>query len=262
LSQPPPSADLSVIKSAKSTTIASGGDISYRLTVHNAGPSVAQNVMVQDVIPTNTSFLAASMGSSVGWSMNAPAVGSTGQVRFTKVSVPIGETADFNIVVRTNPTFAGGIINRATIESASTPDPNTANNSATADVNVLAVRRALLVFDQPGDNGRAVLQGSRQTPVTFTDNVPDAGELNIALKGFPPGMSLVRFRRVTLAGVLPPFDASMQRRLTAVVNAVKANAGTVNSSNTEQLSNKDRNGLANAGISLTGFDEIIYLDFG
>ncbi|HEV7474253.1 MAG TPA: hypothetical protein VGN90_09390, partial [Pyrinomonadaceae bacterium] len=120
-----------------------------------------------------------------------------------------------------------------------------------------------LVFSQPGTNGRTVAQGSRQGAVRFINNVPDAAALNNALKGFPPGSSLGRFRRITIAGTLAPLDADVNKRLDAIANAVKTNGGTVGGTNSESLlSGGDRNGLAVAGINLTGFDEVIFLDQG
>src|SRR5690349_23606438 len=57
--QATPSADIVVSKSGDET-IALGGQITYSLTVFNAGPDDAVNVVLTDVLPAHTSFVDAS----------------------------------------------------------------------------------------------------------------------------------------------------------------------------------------------------------
>jgi uncharacterized repeat protein (TIGR01451 family) len=136
LSQPPPSADLSITKSAPPGVIFVGEPVSYRLTVRNAGPSVAQNVTAQDVLPAGTRFVSVGMTGAPGWTATTPPVGSAGTVRFTKATLGIGETAVFEIVIRA--ASSGTVSNRATVESA-TPDPNSANNVASVNFNAQSI---------------------------------------------------------------------------------------------------------------------------
>jgi len=57
--QAAPSADIVVSKSGDEA-VALGGQITYSLTVYNAGPDDAVNVVLTDVIPAHTSFVNAS----------------------------------------------------------------------------------------------------------------------------------------------------------------------------------------------------------
>jgi uncharacterized repeat protein (TIGR01451 family) len=52
----PLSADLSVLKTGPSTVTA-GTNITYTITVLNAGPSAADKVVLMDVVPTGTNFV-------------------------------------------------------------------------------------------------------------------------------------------------------------------------------------------------------------
>lgn len=76
-----PAADLDVAKSADATTVTVGQTVTYRLTVHNAGPSPATGVTVTDRLPGGLVFLSADadLGSySPGtgqWAVGALAVG-------------------------------------------------------------------------------------------------------------------------------------------------------------------------------------------
>ena len=57
--QTAPSADIVVFKSGDEA-VALGGQITYSLSVFNAGPDDAVNVVLTDVLPANTSFVDAS----------------------------------------------------------------------------------------------------------------------------------------------------------------------------------------------------------
>src|SRR6185436_13664807 len=54
-----PSADIVVSKSGDEA-VALGGQITYNLTVYNAGPDDAVNVVLTDALPAHTSFVSAS----------------------------------------------------------------------------------------------------------------------------------------------------------------------------------------------------------
>src|SRR6185369_14644050 len=57
--QSAPSADIVVSKSGDET-VALGGQITYSLTVYNAGPDTADNIVLPDAIPAHTTFVNAS----------------------------------------------------------------------------------------------------------------------------------------------------------------------------------------------------------
>ncbi len=120
-----PSADIVVSKSGDEA-VALGGQIIYSLTVYNAGPDDAVNIVLTDALPAHTSFVDAST--------------NTGSVSFdgTTLTVNIGtlafdSTAVATLVVRVDQnTPRGTIISNTVSGSSDTPDPETSNNSATA----------------------------------------------------------------------------------------------------------------------------------
>jgi uncharacterized repeat protein (TIGR01451 family) len=104
-------ADLSLTKAGPSSAVA-GSAITWTLTVANAGPSDAQNVSLDDVLPSGVTFVSAStdQGSCIGslhCQLSTIHVGSP-------VTVTVNGTIDANFL-------GGSITNQATI-SSTTPD--------------------------------------------------------------------------------------------------------------------------------------------
>jgi uncharacterized repeat protein (TIGR01451 family) len=116
----PSSADLALAKSGS----LSGTTATWTLTVTNAGPGAAQNVVVTDSLPSRTTLASASPGCTVP---------SAGTVRCSADSIASGGTASFTIVTTLTGKGNGWITNSATVASA-TSDPVTSNNTATARV--------------------------------------------------------------------------------------------------------------------------------
>jgi uncharacterized repeat protein (TIGR01451 family)/MYXO-CTERM domain-containing protein len=96
--------------------------------VSNSGPGAADNLVVTDTLPAGVSFVSA-VGS--GWSC----ANAGGTVTCTRASLAAAATAPISIAV-TAPLTAGSISNSATVKSDQ-PDPNSANNTATATTSVL-----------------------------------------------------------------------------------------------------------------------------
>ena len=123
--QAAPSADIVVSKSGDEA-VALGGQITYSLSVYNAGPDDAVNIVLTDALPAHTSFVDAST--------------NTGSVSFdgTTLTINVGtlafdSTATATLVVQVDQDTPRGTIISNTVTGASdTPDPDTSNNSATA----------------------------------------------------------------------------------------------------------------------------------
>lgn len=123
--QAAPEADIVVSKSGDEA-VALGGQITYSLSVYNAGPDAAANIVLTDALPAHTSFIDAST--------------NTGSVSFdgTTVTFNIGtlafdSTATATFIVRVNEdTPRGTIISNTVTGTTDTPDPEPSNNSATA----------------------------------------------------------------------------------------------------------------------------------
>jgi uncharacterized repeat protein (TIGR01451 family) len=116
------SADLSISNSDSPDPVTAGTELTYTLTVHTAGPSDALGVSVSDPLPAGTSFVSATNGGALSngtviWNLGTIAAGSA-------------DTA-LSLVVHVNAAQTAGLSNTATV-SSTTPDPVSANNSATA----------------------------------------------------------------------------------------------------------------------------------
>jgi uncharacterized repeat protein (TIGR01451 family) len=127
------SADLQVTKTDSPDPVTMGTNLTYAINLVNAGPSDSQTVTVTDAVPADTTFVSAAVTTGSGWALAAPAVGSTGNVVFSKGTVALGETATFSVVVRVAPTTPGGYtLTNSAVAASVTTDPNPANNTATA----------------------------------------------------------------------------------------------------------------------------------
>ncbi len=79
---------LTVSKVADRAVVASGGTISYKVTVYNAGPNPLTNVVVQDTLPAGATFLSAVPAQNSGpsplvWNVGNLAVGQKFQATVT-----------------------------------------------------------------------------------------------------------------------------------------------------------------------------------
>src|ERR1041384_759406 len=127
--QAAPSADIVVSKSGDEA-VALGGQITYSLTVYNAGPDDAVNIVLTDALPAHTSFVNAST--------------NTGSVSFDSTTLtvnvgtlPFDATAVATLVVQVDQnTPRGTIISNTVTGTSNTSDPDASNNSAEASTAV------------------------------------------------------------------------------------------------------------------------------
>ncbi len=162
------SADLSVTKTDAFDPTVGGINLTYTLTVTNAGPSNATTASLSDTLPAGTTFV--SLASPGGWSCTTPAVGSGGTVSCSFASLPIGSSV-FTLTVALAPTTTGVISNTATVSSATT-DPNPANDSDTETTTVgSAADLSVTKVDTPDP----VTAG---TNLTYTITANNAGPSN------------------------------------------------------------------------------------
>jgi uncharacterized repeat protein (TIGR01451 family) len=130
-------ADLSVTKTDTPDPVLAGTNITYTITVSNAGPDPGVDTTLSDTTPANTTFV--SLSSPAGWTCATPAVGGTGSISCTNPSVPMGASDVFTLVVNVNAATAGGtVISNTASATSTTPDPVSANNTATATTTVSA----------------------------------------------------------------------------------------------------------------------------
>ncbi|HYC90856.1 MAG TPA: endonuclease/exonuclease/phosphatase family protein [Thermoanaerobaculia bacterium] len=184
------SADLLLSKTDSPDPVNAGSNLSYTITLTNSGPSNATTAVFTDTLPAGTTFV--SLSTTGTWTCTTPAVGATGTVTCNNAS--FGVTVDFfTLVVNVNSGLASGTVlsNTATLASA-TPDPNGANNSATATTTVGAGSADLSVtkFDSPDPvNAGANLVYS----ITVTNAGPSAATSVTLADTVPVGTTFVAF---------------------------------------------------------------------
>lgn len=117
-------ADLSLQKTVDNPTPGVGSTVTFTVTLSNAGPNTATNVVVQDQLPTGLSSV--SYTASQGTYNNITGIWAVG-------NVPAGSTATLTIVALV--TAPGAITNSAEVIAVDQPDPDSVpnNNDPTED---------------------------------------------------------------------------------------------------------------------------------
>ena len=181
----PQDADLSLAKTVNNATPTSGQQVTFTVTVSNAGPSSATNVVVQDSLPAGLTFVSST--PSQGTFSNA-----TGQ--WAAGTIASGGSATLQVVASV--TTSGAKTNTAQVRSVDQFDPDsTPNNSvATEDDQgevIVTPQVADLSVTQTVDNANVNVGDN----VTFTITVSNAGPqdaTNVAVRdSLPAGMSFV-----------------------------------------------------------------------
>jgi F0F1-type ATP synthase epsilon subunit len=176
------SADLSVSVSAGSPNVVAGQNVTYTITVTNNGVDPAA-ATVTDSLPSGFSLVSC---SATG---NGACIGGSAAASFYLLQS--GESQTVTLVAQASLSIPDGTqtTNTATISNSSAVDPNTANNSASANVTVaqpaattLAVAPASATYGASS----AVLSATLSTSAG-----PLAGEtVNFTLNGSPVGSAV------------------------------------------------------------------------
>ncbi len=123
-------ADLALTKSAPATANV-GDNFTYTLEVTNSGPATALDTTVIDTLPAGVTFVSATAGCTE----------AAGVVTCDLGDLASGGTATIEIVVTADE--AGTVSNTAEVSSTS-PDPDTTNNSDSADTDV--VQQGFMIY--------------------------------------------------------------------------------------------------------------------
>lgn len=122
-------ADLVIVKAGAPDPILTGSNIVYSISVENKGPAQAQEVVVTDDLPADTTFVscAATGGGVCGGSANNRSV--------TFASIPGGGSATVTLIATAHCAVPDGAVisNTASVASPS-PEQDVNNNSATGTV--------------------------------------------------------------------------------------------------------------------------------
>ncbi|PRY90342.1 gliding motility-associated C-terminal domain-containing protein, partial [Mongoliibacter ruber] len=105
---------LTIQKSAMSSTVAAGEELTYQISINNRGSGSAQDVIVTDPIPEGTAFVSA----------NLDGAHTNGVVTWSLGTVEAGESIDLELTVLVDEDLSGGttIRNIATVESPDDPE--------------------------------------------------------------------------------------------------------------------------------------------
>ena len=136
---PPPSSDLAVTATASPNPVVSGQTITFNVSVTNLGPSVAEDLVMTDVLPAGTTFVSCT-SNYINFTCTGPAVGTNGTVTGRTATVqpaPGGSAIGFNIVANVTAAPGASLQNNASATSFRA-DPNPANNSASSSSTVVA----------------------------------------------------------------------------------------------------------------------------
>jgi uncharacterized repeat protein (TIGR01451 family) len=165
------SADLSVTKVDTPDPVNAGSNITYTITLANAGPSNAASAALADLLQAGTTFV--SLPAVAGWSCATPAVGSGGLVSCTNPSMAPGN-AVFTLTVAVDASVPNGtLIGNVASASSSTTDPTPVNNGV-ASTNVAAsADLGVTKIDTPDPVNAG-------TNLTYTITVANAGPSNAA----------------------------------------------------------------------------------
>ncbi|HSE33845.1 MAG TPA: immunoglobulin-like domain-containing protein, partial [Pyrinomonadaceae bacterium] len=191
-----PSADVSVSKGLISSAASSGHQLLYSLQVTNYGPSDAASVQLSDGVPANTTFHSFGQLSGPTFNCTSPNEGETGTTNCTITSLARGETAIFVATYVIDTVSSGTVISNTATASSTTPDPNTDNNSSTADVTVVNAPCQLSTPENittDADAGQAGAVVSYATPTGTGDcgtaSTGENGETIPAISCNPPSGS-------------------------------------------------------------------------
>lgn len=181
-----PSADISVRKEAHPSPVEAGEIITYAITVSNAGPSFAENVILTDNLPDDVSGAQISTNGGQTWELFDRTFHIGGMEPETSVRLLIR--------ARVSGSAEGNLRNTVTVRS-NTPDPNLDNNTDTvltpvverpagqADLEIIKTLQCRIAF--PGDMLCYTL--------TVINHGPDAAQNVLLYDAVPPELTDVAF---------------------------------------------------------------------
>jgi uncharacterized repeat protein (TIGR01451 family) len=222
-------ADLALGTVATPATVLSGNDITYTQTITNNGPAPASGASFTEAIPANTTFVSAS--APAGWTCV-----TTTSVTCTNLTMAAGSSAGIIVVVNVAPSIIVASITANSSVSATTGDPNSANNSTTVVTNVTP--ECDLAVANSGTPSPATAGGN----ITYTQVITNSGPSSCSTATFnealPSNTTFVSAAVVNSGGgtwtcpnasPVACSSASVAPGATATVTAVyKVNAGTAN----------------------------------
>lgn len=128
-----PTANMGVSKTASVSTAAVGQNLSYVVTVNNAGPNTATNPVMVDTLPANVSVQSIMVTGGGTCQQNVP---SAGKIQCTWATMNSGNAQSVTIVVKPTNAASGTTITNSASVSATETDLVSSNNTSSANVTV------------------------------------------------------------------------------------------------------------------------------
>jgi len=248
---PVPAANVSITKTASVLAPPDGTDVTYTLTVSNAGPDAAAGVSVSDALPFGTGFVSSATGTG---SLANPSVGTDGTVTWTVGSLADGGSATATITVEV--IANSGTITNTAVESQTTADPS-GTQSASASIHPVPAANVsitktvsdptpadgtdvtyTLTLSNPGPDAAAGVSVSDALPAGLTCESDTASTGSISACG-----STITWTVGALAD-----GGSATATITVEVNA---NSGTITNTAVETQTTADPSGTQSASASIT-----------
>ncbi|HET9625969.1 MAG TPA: hypothetical protein VFP84_31630 [Kofleriaceae bacterium] len=180
-------ADLAIAITDAPDPVAAGGNVTYSITVTNQGPGVSTALSVVDHLADGVTFVSA---NGPGWSCSA----SGQDVTCLAASLAVAASAAITLVV-TAPASGGTLANTASV-SATTPDGDAGNNTASTSTTInAAADLSIAIVDTPHP---VLASGTLQYAVNVTNNGPNTASGITVTDGLPAGN--VTFVSATGAG--------------------------------------------------------------
>lgn len=250
--------DVAVTKSGPASAVA-GTNVSYHITVSNAGPDPADTTL-QDALPPETTYVSLTQDSGPAFDTQTPGVGQAGTVT-ADGSLAAGQSASFTLVVRLDAAIAGGttVTNRADV-TTDQADSDTDNNSASASTSVSAapvdvsVTKSAPAEATPGATISYTVAASNAGPgparsFVLSDPLPASTRFVSASQTGGPALALTTpaaggSGTVTASGTLPAgetvtFVIDVKVDSAAVVGSKITNTASASTSSTDTDSSND-----------------------
>ncbi len=238
------SADIRITKTDSPDPVRVGQDLTFTLTVQNAGPNAASAVQVTDTLPAGVTFKSATSTKGT----------CSGSATVTCDLGTVANNATETVTIVVTPTNAGTLSNTATVSTASA-DANLANNSSTTTTTVNP-RSANLSITK-GDAPDPVTAGQSLTyTLTVANAGPDAAAAVTVSDPLPAGVSFVSATpsvgscsgTSTVSCTLGTLNSGASATVTIVVTA---NNGPLSNTATVSSTTSDPNSANNSATATT-----------
>jgi uncharacterized repeat protein (TIGR01451 family) len=171
-------ADLSITKTDNVDPVIAGQNLTYTITVNNAGPGDAINVVVTDTLPAGVTFV-----SSTGCAEDPNGVPTCSLGNITS-----GGSAQYTVTVTVDSDTSGTITNNVSV-TADTSDPDSNNNSTSEDTTVNAEADFVIT---KSDNPDPVIAGNSLTyTINVQNNGPSDAQNAVVTDTLPAGVTFV-----------------------------------------------------------------------